>query len=74
IVPLMSPRSARVFFEQAKACRAPVFVAAISRNAADAVPQGRAAAVEISQTPDGAGVLNVLCDLVKRLEGRNPAQ
>ncbi len=74
IVPLMSPRSAQVFFERATAGVAPVYVAAISRNAAGAVPFGGAEVVEISQTPDGAGVLNVLCDLVKRLEGGNPPQ
>jgi uroporphyrinogen-III synthase len=74
IVPLMSPRSAQVFFEHATEAVAPVYVAAISCNAADAVPFGRAEVIEIAQTPDGAGVLNVLCNLVKRLEGGNPAQ
>ena len=74
IVPLMSPRSAQIFFERTKGAIAPVFVAAISRNTADAVPVGGAEVVEIAQTPDGTGVLNVLCDLVKRLEGGNPAQ
>lgn len=74
IVPLMSPRSAQAFFARAKGAAAPIHVAAISRNAADAVPAGQAKQVEIAQTPDGTGVLNVLCDLVKRLEGGNPAQ
>ena len=74
IVPLMSPRSAQIFFERTKGAVAPVFVAAISRNTADAVPVGGAEVVEIAQTPDGTGVLNVLCDLVNRLEGGNPAQ
>ncbi|MDA3859091.1 MAG: uroporphyrinogen-III synthase [Roseovarius sp.] len=74
IVPLMSPRSAQIFFAQAKGAVAPIFVAAISSNTADAVPHGRAKVVEIAQTPDARGVLNVLCNLVKRLEGGNPAQ
>jgi len=74
IVPLMSPRSAQVFFAQAQGAVAPILVAAISSNAADAVPPGRAKVVEIAQTPDARGVLNVLCNLVKRLEGGNPAQ
>ena len=74
MVPLMSPRSAQIFFAQAKGAVAPIFVAAISSNAADAVPHGRAKVVEIAQTPDVRGVLNVLCHLVKRLEGGNPAQ
>ncbi|WP_417733451.1 uroporphyrinogen-III synthase [Roseovarius sp.] len=74
IVPLMSPRSAQAFFERARGAVAPILVAAISSNAADAVPAGQAQLVEIAQTPDADGVLIVICDLVKRLEGLNPAK
>lgn len=77
ILPLMSPRSARVFFAQGADCAAPLLVAALSRNVAEAVPGDAAHRVQVATTPDAAGILAVLHDLVrqaKRLEGRDPAQ
>lgn len=77
IVPLMSPRSARLFFAQAGWIAAQLCIAAISRKVAEAVPVGMAQVVDIAQTPDLAGILTVLQDQVraaKRLEGGNRAQ
>ena len=77
ILPLMSPRSARVFFEQARAATAPLLVAAISRKVAEMVPEGVARDVRVARTPDAAGVLDVLQGLVrlaKQLEGGKLAQ
>lgn len=77
ILPLMSPRSARLFFERVPASRAPLLVAAISRKVARMVPEGAVAALAIADTPDSTGVIAALDDLVtmaKRLETRNAAQ
>lgn len=77
ILPLMSPRSARLFFDEVPAARAPLLVAAISRKAARMVPEGAAAALVIAETPDLAGMIAALHDLVtaaKRLETGNAAQ
>lgn len=77
IVPLMSPRSARIFFAQAAPITAQLCIAAISRKVAEAVPVGMAKMVDIAQTPDLPGILTVLHDQVraaKRLEGGNRAQ
>ncbi|KJS45556.1 uroporphyrinogen-III synthase [Roseovarius sp. BRH_c41] len=72
IVPLMSPRSARIFFDQAGRITARLCIAAISRKVAAAVPEGAATRVDIAQTPDLPGILAVLQGQVgaaKRLEG-----
>ena len=72
ILPLMSPRSARIFLAQAEGVSAPLLIAAISRNAADTLPEDVAACVRIAEMPDLPGVLAVVQDLVqmaKRLEG-----
>lgn len=77
ILPLMSPRSARLFFDQAATARAPLLVAAISRKVAAAVPEGAAQAMKVAETPDADGVIAVLHDLVtaaKRLETGSAAQ
>lgn len=77
ILPLMSPRSARLFFEQVPASRAPLLVAAISRKVARMVPETAVAALVIAETPDSAGVIAALDDLVtaaKRLETGNASQ
>ncbi len=77
ILPLMSPRSARLFFEQASAATAPLFVAAISHKVAEMVPAGAVVAMQIAKTSDAAGVIATLDDLVrraKRLEGGKLAQ
>lgn len=77
IVPMMSPRSARLFFEQAQAIKAPLLVAAISRKVAQMVPEGATFALQIAETPDVAGLIKALHDLVteaKRLERYNTPQ
>lgn len=77
ILPLMSPRSARLFFDEVPAACAPLLIAAISRKAARMVPEGAVAALVIAETPDSAGMIAALHDLVtaaKRLETGNAAQ
>lgn len=76
VVPLFSPRSARLFFDQARG-DAPLLVAAISDNAAQEVPDCRVAAIEIAHDPCAEAMLEAtkrLLDAAKRLEGRNPAK
>lgn len=77
ILPLMSPRSGRLFFEQAGHIRAPLLVAAISRRAAEAVPDGAAHELCIAEMPDAGAMEQSVHDLVneaKRLEGGKRAQ
>jgi uroporphyrinogen-III synthase len=77
ILPLMSPRSARLFFTQAEAPSAPLFIAAISANTAQAVPDGAASVLRIAPVSDADAMRKLLRDLVKsakRLEGRKRAQ
>lgn len=76
IVPLFSPRSVTLFFA-AGPFKAPLHVIAISQNAADAVPEGAARSVFVTDRPDGAHMLNaVLAELARtnRVEGGNRAQ
>ncbi len=65
ILPLMSPRSAVLFFDAAGTPRAPLFVAAISRNVAARIPEGKAAHVSVATTPDACALRIVLNNLVK---------
>ena len=77
ILPLMSPRSARLVFSQTDRIHAPLFVAAISRNTAEAVPEGAAQKLSIAQRPDAEAMADAVHDLVKkakRLEGGKRAQ
>ncbi|WP_297770851.1 uroporphyrinogen-III synthase [uncultured Roseovarius sp.] len=81
ILPLMSPRSARLFFSQLKACagrlRAPLTIAAISSKVAEEVPDGAAYEVRVAETPDSHGVLKILQEQIsatKWLEGGKRAQ
>jgi uroporphyrinogen-III synthase len=77
IVPLMSPRSAALFFEAAGTPRAPLFVAAMSRNVAARVPDGAAARVAVARTPDADALWDALHDLVtdaNRVEGHKGSQ
>lgn len=77
ILPLMSPRSAGLVFSQAGHVHAPLFVAAISRNTAEAVPDGAAQDLSIAQRPDAEAMAHAVHDLVKkakRLEGGKRAQ
>ena len=77
IVPLMSPRSAVLFFEAADRPRAPLLVAAMSRNVATRIPDGAARRVMVPQTPDATSMRTVLHDLLKhakRVESHKGAQ
>ena len=77
VVPLMSPRSAALFFEAAGTIRAPLHVAAISAAAARGVPEGAARAVSVAESPDAAAMCRLLQDLVgraKRVERSGRAQ
>ena len=76
VVPLFSPRSARLFFEEAQVV-APLLVAAISEAVAQAVPGGAARALEIAGRPDQEAMAEVtegLLDAAKRLEGGRAAK
>jgi len=77
ILPLMSPRSAALFFDAAGATRAPLLVAAMSRNVAERIPAGAAQRVDVAGAPDAASMRTVLEDLVKsakRVESPKSAQ
>lgn len=72
VLPLMSPRTARIVLGQAGPIAAPVFIAAISRKVADIVPEGMAQRVDIAETPDLPAILAVVqrqAQMAKRLEG-----
>lgn len=76
IVPLFSPRSAQLFFEQTAAA-GPILVAAISDNVRQAVPNGAAQRIETAEKPTAEAMLEVIVTLwnsAKRLEGGNPAK
>lgn len=76
LLPLFSPRSARLFFDKGP-FEAPVFAAAISPNVAEMIPPDAVRQVEIAGRPNAAGVLaglQRLRDAAKRLEGGNRAQ
>ena len=77
ILPLMSPRSAGLFFEAAGRPRAPLFIAAMSRNVAARIPDGAARRVAVAESPESASMRKMLHDLVKhakRVESRKKAQ
>lgn len=70
ILPLFSPRSARLFFACAPG-KAPLFVAAISANAAAEVPGERIARLAVAQTATGDALLDTveaLASQAKRVE------
>lgn len=76
IIPLFSPRSAKIFFAGGLPL-APLFVAAISENAADMVPQAARQHLAVADTPDLPGMLRAIEALMpdaKLLEGGNRAQ
>lgn len=64
VVPLFSPRSAKLFVAQTRGTVAPLLVAAISKAAADAVGPLGALRVECAPTPDGPGMLTALARLM----------
>jgi len=77
ILPLMSPRTGRLFFEGADTIRAPLLVAAMSRNVAETVPEGAATRIIVAKTPDMEALRTALHDLVshgKRVERRQTPQ
>lgn len=70
ILPLFSPRSAALFF-QAVPVGAPLYIAAISPNAADRVPSGRATRLVVAASPTAEAMLDAiqtLASAVKRVE------
>lgn len=76
ILPLFSPRSAGLFFQEQKAC-APLLVATLSAKVAGKVPKADVAMLEVARHPDGDSMLEALDALRKhanRLEGANRAQ
>jgi uroporphyrinogen-III synthase len=66
IVPLFSPRSARLFAEAAAGARAPLHLAAISA-AADEAARVDAAARAVAATPDAAGLSSAIDRLLAAL-------
>jgi len=81
ILPLMSPRSADLFFAQifaqSGAPTAPLLIAAISPGTARSVPEGAARVLRVAASPDAEEIRKLLQDLVKsakRLEGGKRAQ
>lgn len=77
VLPLMSPRSATLFFDAAGCPVAPLFIAAISRKVAERVPEGAAHRVAVAPTPDARALCIVLTDLAKdakRVESHKGAQ
>lgn len=76
VIPLFSPRSARLFLEAAPG-PAPLHIAAISRNTAETVPTGRAASIHIAETPTAEAMLDLIEDLASgpnRVESGNTAK
>lgn len=81
VVPVMSPRSGRLLMAALRTLpgrpAAPLFFAAISRNAAQTIPAGTAVQVRAARLPDAQSVRNLVRDMVKdakRLEGGKRAQ
>lgn len=76
IVPLFSPRSARLFLDAAPG-PAPLHIAAISGNTANVIPSGRAASIHIAATPTAGAMLDLIEDLASgpnRVESGNTAK
>lgn len=76
ILPLYSPRSAAILFEQIHPS-APLLIAAISANVAGNVPEGVALMLRTAQNPDADAMLaelDVLYHEANRLESANRAQ
>ena len=76
ILPIFSPRSAQLVFDNLQS-RAPLFVAAISENAAQNVPKEAVKQLLVAEKPNAEMMLvgiERLYDTAKRLEGANRAQ
>ena len=65
IVPLFSPRSARMFFDKINAA-APLYVAAISENAAQNVPDTVVEKILLAKTPTADAMLDTIEALASR--------
>lgn len=77
ILPLMSPRSATLFFDAAGIPRAPLLIAAISHNVAARIPEGAASRVAVAKSPDKDALCRIIGDLAKhakRVESHKGAQ
>lgn len=76
VLPLFSPRSARIFFDLAPPA-APLLIAAISENTARVIPEGRVTALRTASGPTAESMLLLVGELVdaaNRLEGKKPAK
>lgn len=76
ILPLFSPRTCHIFFQNA-AVRAPLVVLALSNAVAARVPRGAARAVIVADRPDAEAMLMALpgaWEIAKRVEGENSPQ
>jgi uroporphyrinogen-III synthase len=76
LLPLFSPRSAALFFDQVTS-GAPMLIAAISQAVADHVPAGKEIRLLVAKSPDTAGIMEALAELRSyaiQLEGRNRSQ
>ncbi|MCZ4351903.1 uroporphyrinogen-III synthase [Roseovarius aestuarii] len=76
VLPLFSPRSSKLLFEQVMP-RAPLVVLAISKAVAQTVPTGLSAQVRVVTRPDADAMLDALPDVweqANRLEGDRAAQ
>jgi len=76
IIPLFSPRSARLISEELRG-NAPFFVAAMSAAVAGAVRAGPVKSVSVAQSPDASGMVDAIKAALAQantLEGDTPAQ
>lgn len=76
VLPLFSPRSASLFFGQAR-LTAPLYVAVISPNVANEVPADQVHQLEIASGPSAGAMITVietLCIAANQLEGKHPPQ
>ena len=64
LVPVFSPRSAGLLIPWLSGRTAPLYVAAISRNVADALASAAPDCLRISATLDGEGMLTALGELI----------
>lgn len=65
IIPLFSPRSARLFCNLYSDIAAPVHIMAISKATADAVTTEVATKIDIAAQPDGDNMKKMVADLIK---------
>ncbi len=76
VLPLFSPRSAKLFFDN-QTWRERLFVGAMSENVAHEVPEDNVAMLSTAQTPSASAMLDVVEQLwtsANRLEGKSSAK